>query len=110
VTFGEVRRHLGVETQRQWSDLAIAHTTQVLLGLYSLIALWTNDLQMSRTIVARAAAWYRKDVATFSDALAAVRRQLWTDETLSMSPTGLDPPKVSPKLLDRLTELACYAA
>ena len=110
VTFGEVRRHLGVETQRQWSNLAIARTTPILLGLYSLIALWTNDLQMARSIVVRAAAWYRKDVVTFSDALAAVRRQIWTDETLSMSPTGLDPPKVPPQLLDRLTELACYAA
>ena len=27
VTFREVRAHLGVETQRQWSDLAIARTT-----------------------------------------------------------------------------------
>ena len=27
VTFEEVRRHLGVESQRQWSDLAIARTT-----------------------------------------------------------------------------------
>src|SRR5262249_54190516 len=31
VTFREVRAHLGVETQRQWSDRAIARTTPVLL-------------------------------------------------------------------------------
>ena len=36
VTFQEVRTHLGVETQRQWSDLAIARTTPALLGLFSL--------------------------------------------------------------------------
>jgi hypothetical protein len=36
VTFEESRRHLGVETQRQGSDLAIARTTPVLLGLFSL--------------------------------------------------------------------------
>jgi len=76
VTFGEVRRHRGVETQRQWSDLAIACTTPTLLGLHSLIALWTNDLQTSRSIVVRASAWYRKGVVTFSDALAAVRRKI----------------------------------
>ena len=35
VTFAEVRRHLGVETQRQWSDKAIARTTPALLGLFS---------------------------------------------------------------------------
>ena len=31
--FQEVRTHLGVETQRQWSKAAIARTTPVLLGL-----------------------------------------------------------------------------
>jgi DDE superfamily endonuclease len=35
VTFEEVRRHLGLETQRQWSDLAILRTTPVRLGLFS---------------------------------------------------------------------------
>jgi hypothetical protein len=32
VTFQEVRKHLGMETQRQWSDLAIARTTPILLA------------------------------------------------------------------------------
>jgi hypothetical protein len=32
VTFHEVRTHLGVETQRQWSDLAILGTTPARLG------------------------------------------------------------------------------
>ncbi len=35
VTFAETRAHLGVETQRQWSDKAIARTTPALLGLYA---------------------------------------------------------------------------
>jgi len=30
VTFEETRAHLGVETQRQWSDKAIARTTPLL--------------------------------------------------------------------------------
>lgn len=36
VTFAEVRRHLGVELQRQWSDLAIKRTTPLLMGMFSL--------------------------------------------------------------------------
>jgi hypothetical protein len=32
VTFEEARLHLGVETQRQWSDQAIARTTPSLMG------------------------------------------------------------------------------
>ena len=43
--FQEVRTHLGVETQRQWSDLAIARTTPVLLGLFSWTTLAAHALQ-----------------------------------------------------------------
>ena len=43
-TFEEARRHLGVETQRQWSDLAILRTTPALLGLFSLVTLWPTRL------------------------------------------------------------------
>lgn len=39
VTFAEVRRHLGVETQRQWSNQAITGTTPTLLGLFSRVVL-----------------------------------------------------------------------
>ena len=44
VTFREVRDHLGVETQRQWSDKAIARTTPCLLGLFSVVALLGKQL------------------------------------------------------------------
>jgi hypothetical protein len=44
VTFEEARRHLGVETQRQWSDLAIHRTTPLLFGLFSLVILWASEL------------------------------------------------------------------
>ena len=83
VTFAEVRRHLGVETQRQWSDQAIARTTPALLGLYALVALWADAMHQTHALVGRSARWYQKDKLTFSDALAAVRRQLWADDTLS---------------------------
>jgi hypothetical protein len=45
VTLAEVRRHLGVETQRQWSDLAILRTTPALFGLFSLVTLWANRIK-----------------------------------------------------------------
>ncbi len=60
VTFAEVRRHLGVETQRQWSDRAIARTTPVLLGLYALVAIWADDLHRFQTLVVRSPSWSRK--------------------------------------------------
>ena len=57
VPFEETRAHLGMETQGQWSDLAIARTTPVLLGWFSLVALMANDLITSFTIPVRTTAW-----------------------------------------------------
>ena len=110
VTFAEVRRHLGVETQRQWTDRAIARTTPMLLALFSLVTLFADDIHKARTIVVRSARWYAKEAVTFSDALAAVRRQLWTDQTFAMSQQDRHPRKSTDGILDRLIELACYAA
>ena len=110
VTFAEARRHLGVETQRQWTDRAIARTTPMLLALFSLITLFTDDIHKARTIVVRSARWYAKEAVTFSDALAAVRRQLWTDQTFAMSQQDRHPRKSTDGILDHLIDLACYAA
>jgi hypothetical protein len=110
VTFAEARRHLGVETQRQWSDRAIARTTPALLGLHSLVALWADELQRGSAILPRAAAWYAERTATSSDALAAVRRATWAHEALRASASDGETQKVPRAVLERLTDLACYAA
>ena len=99
-----------METQRQWSDRAIARTTPALLGLYSLVALWADGLHRESALLPRASAWYAKRTATFSDALAAVRRALWADAASRTSAADRDPAKVPRAVLDRMTELACYAA
>ena len=77
VTFREVRTHLGVETQRQWSDQAIARTTPILLGLFSWTTLAAHALQKGHPMTQRRAAWYDKPSPTFVDAIALVRRHLW---------------------------------
>jgi len=110
-TFQEVREHLGVETQRQWSDLAILRTTPALLGLYSLITIWANTLAGASGFThPRAAAWYTKSELTFSDAIAAVRRALWSPPNFSMSRRNSDMVEIPEALLRRLTETLCYAA
>ena len=76
-TFEEAREHLGLETQRQWSDLAIGRTTPCLLGLFSLVVLLTHRLQPDGKVPVLKAAWYEKPEATFSDCLILVRRHLW---------------------------------
>ena len=85
VTFEESRAHLGIETQRQWSDLAIERSTPCLLGLYSLVTLLAQVLHPTGTIPFPPTACYRKQQATFGDVLAAVRRALWGDFSYSTS-------------------------
>jgi hypothetical protein len=110
VTFAEVRRHLGVETQRQWSDSAIARTTPALLGLFSLITAWSHELGAGAPPTPRATSWYRKPLPTFSDAIAAVRRELWSRHNFEMSTGPTDLIKIPDTIINSLINTACYAA
>jgi hypothetical protein len=111
VTFQEMRRHLGFETQRQWSELAIRRTTPVLLGLFSLITLFAQSRMAQAAGSFRQAAWYHKSHPTFADALALVRKELWAQEqTFHGSRAETDTVKVPRALVERLTDVVCYAA
>jgi hypothetical protein len=110
VTFEEARAHLGVETQRQWSDLAILRTTPALLGLFSLVTVFAHQLLQGNNLAARGAAWYQKPLPTFSDTLALVRGQLWPVSISWMSPPKDDVVIIPKALFDRLTDTLAYAA
>ena len=69
-TFEERRAHLGLETQRQWSDRAIERTTPCLLGLDSVVAWLAHALYPDGKVPAQRAAWYPKNRATCADVLA----------------------------------------
>ncbi|HMV48795.1 MAG TPA: transposase [Blastocatellia bacterium] len=110
VTFEESRAQIGVETQRQWNDLAIARSTPILFGLFSLVTLMANALIKDQTTAVRRAAWYTKEQPTFSDALALVRRCLWSSYHFQTSESETDLVKIPRSLLERLTDAVCYAA
>ena len=111
VTFQEMRRHLGFETQRQWSEMAIRRTTPALLGLYSLVTLFAHQrMSQATSALRRQAAWYHKRHPTFADALALVRKELWASAAFYGSPAHIDTVKVPRAYLERLTNALCYAA
>jgi DDE superfamily endonuclease len=110
VTFEEVRAHLGVETQRQWSDKAILRTTPALLALFSIVTLWTHDLAKSRALKPRTAVWYPKSVLTFSDAIAAVRREIWHHQISFMSRPRRDRIEIPRHIWRRMENALAYAA
>jgi len=113
VTFEEARRHLGVETQRQWSDKAIARTTPLLLGLFSWVTLLAHAFftKHPSSFQPRQAAWYAKPLPTFSDALALVRQFLWSAyPTFHTSREEPDMLKIPRSLFDTLISTLSYAA
>ena len=108
VTFEEIRTFLGFETQRQWSDRAIERTTPCLFGLFSLVVLLALRLHPS-SLPVRTAAWYPTAQASFSDALAAVRFDLWRSLNINTSPADPDMLLIPKTALDSLINLACYS-
>jgi hypothetical protein len=110
VTFHEVRTHLGVETQRQWSDLAIVRTTPALLGLFSLVTIFAHQLLDEHPFPVRQAAWYAKALPTFSDTLAFVRQHLWPSTFFCRSSATPDVIEIPRALFDRLVNTLAFTA
>jgi DDE superfamily endonuclease len=110
VTFHEVRAHLGMETQRQWSDLAILRTTPALLALFSLVTIFAHQLLQGQPLPVRQAAWYTKTLPTFSDTLAFVRQHLWPVTLSYLSPTKPDMIEIPRALFERFIQTLAFAA
>lgn len=111
VTFEEVRAHVGVETQRQWSDGAIARTTPALMGMFSLVCLMANALLEGAELEKGEAAWYRKENGTFSDVLTLVRKKLWRWRFYNgFKKTDTSPEKESGSRADWLIDMLASAA
>jgi hypothetical protein len=107
VTFQEARRHLGFETQRQWTQLAIRRTTPALLGLFSVGSLFAHGQMVRAAGALKQAAWYHKRDPTFADALALVRKELWVSATFYGSPERCEMVKVPRDFVERLTDVVC---
>ena len=110
VTFEEVRTHLGVETQRQWSDLAILRTTPCLLASFSIITIWADLLQKQHKIILQQSAWYQKTHPTFSDAIASVRYEIYGLGKFSTSRLKVKRLKIPWTLYKHLTSVIARAA
>ena len=110
VTFHEVRTHLGVETQRQWSSLSILRTTPALLALFSLVTIFAHQLLQGQPLPIRQAAWYTKALPTFSDTLAFVRQHLWPVTLSYLSPAKADIVEIPRTLFERFIQTLAFAA
>ena len=108
VTFEESRRHLGIETQRQWSAQAVGRETPCLFGMFSLITMVANELAKDGKLKIRSAAWYQKEAATFSDAIGCVRQQMWETRSFQTSKNEEEMIKIPRPFLECLTDTLCF--
>jgi hypothetical protein len=110
VTFQQVRAHVGFETQRQWSDLAIARTSPILLGLFSLITVLANSLASGGQLPISSSSWYRKSLPTFADAISLVRQRYWHLPNLLISSPDTKVVKIPVPIFNQLSIALCWAA
>ena len=109
VTFQELHAHLGFGTQRHWSDKAVQRTIPALFGLFSIIVLAAHNLHPENLPVSQSA-WYKKEVATFSDALAAVRNDLWSFDKFVQLPQNGDWLLIPTQIFNCLRQITLYSS
>jgi hypothetical protein len=80
------------------------------LGQFSLVTLLAHPLFSGTVPPLRQSAWYHKTSATFADALAFVRRQVWASLLFQPSLLTQDGEQIPPTLLNHRCDLLCYAA
>jgi hypothetical protein len=106
VCFRDVKQDLGGQDPQSWKRHGPERAAALSLWLHA--AIWCWYLQTNpagRTWIPRP--WYRhKHTASFLDALAALRRVLWSQRITAMSATTADNHKITTALLDTLA----YAA
>jgi len=87
VTFEETRAHLGIETQRQWSDKAISRSTPLLMALLSIVVLVAVKMDKTKKLlVQETTSWYDKQgELTLVDVITVIRRSIWVKMYFSMS-------------------------
>ena len=102
---------VGMETQRQWSDKAIARTTPILMSLFSLICLFALEMLKSKSLTVLSSAWYnKKGEATFADILAFVRRDIWATRNFNDSLFEGEYVKIKPNQWEALLNQLVQAA
>jgi hypothetical protein len=106
VTNRDAKQALGGEDPQSWKHDGPARAAALSLWLHTAIWCWYLATHADTTTW-RIRPWYRhKHTASFADALAALRRNLWHQRITAMSASPALQAKITDALLDTLAEAA----
>ena len=108
VTFEEMRAHMGLETQRDWSIKSIGRKAPCLFGTFSLVVIIAKQLNLELHCE-QASPWYKKREPTFSDVLAAVRLHLLGKLEVVKSYSGDDYYLIPAHMFEPMRQTVAYA-
>lgn len=106
VTFRDVKQHLGGENPQSWKRQGPERAATLSLWLHSLVWCWYLDTHPAGGTWPTKPWYSRKCTPSFLDALAALRRNLWSQRITALSPKTRDNTIITNALLDVLA----YAA
>lgn len=109
-TFQEARRHLGLESTRNWVRNSVERTVPCLFGLFSLVTVWYVQHLDGQAPTPERASWYTKPEATFTDALAALRRSLWAGRIFLKSTPNAQAVEIPRPLLEHICDQLARSA
>jgi hypothetical protein len=78
--------------------------------MFSIVTVWAHDLSKARKLRPWTTAWYQKHGLTFSDAIAAVRREIWAHQISCMSRPHRDRIEIPRHIWRRMQNALAYAA
>jgi hypothetical protein len=110
VTFQECRAQLGFHTPRSWTQNSVLRTVPCLLGLFSIVSVLYHQHHQTSAAKLPEDPWYHKTEATFGDAIATLRHQLWSQTILEHPMKSMGFQKLPAKLKETLLEQLCRAA
>jgi hypothetical protein len=106
VTFRDVKQHLGGENPQSWKRQGPERAATLSLWLHGLVWCWYLDTHPAGGTWPVKPWYHRKNTPSFLDALAALRRNLWSQRITALSPKTQDDTTITDALLDTLA----YAA
>lgn len=109
VTFAEMRAHLGLEKSRGRCRKTVLRVEPCLFCLYSLVAYWFANLPARQNKEIHVP-WLGKTSLTFSDALVAVRSNLWRQQLFQRTGKSKPADKLSTRAKNAIIRLLALAA